>query len=257
MEFLMIRTNFNDIYDSVYCTYYRDDFFVREQKSIDIDLSWDECYGIRTTLSVDLNGYRTHFKGIVTLFFGDKQYPCILFPNNSELEFLKDELSTSRKGYVVYKDKMMDATKIKHPKEHQYENDVKTISPPLIDPYQYVPLEYLLSDIHTDGKELYEIKLFGSPKEPISGITQSIIDKIPDEFKEGYFLIEERRTQKLTVTKYPTLGKLNFNKVMDVHRIAQEVNMMRSCDNTIIPEVEDKYKIEQHGFDKYSFKKRK
>lgn len=55
------------------------------------------------------------------------------------------------------------------------------------------------------------------------------------------------------------LKKVQFYKVMDAFTIYQEISMyvdgcLSSPGNQII-EVEDKYKIEGHGFDRYSFKK--
>lgn len=57
----------------------------------------------------------------------------------------------------------------------------------------------------------------------------------------------------------PPLNKYKFYKIFDTYQAFQEISMFISnilvSDKKIMVDIEDKYKIEQHGFDKWSFRK--
>jgi len=62
-----------------------------------------------------------------------------------------------------------------------------------------------------------------------------------------------------TITVNPNLSKLQFYKVFDTFQCFQELDTYicgkLSFPQNVMVEIEDKYRIEQHGFDKHSFRK--
>lgn len=69
---------------------------------------------------------------------------------------------------------------------------------------------------------------------------------------------QKRKHTEYYLTKNPNLDDLKFQRVMDGHLLYQEINMFlgRICspENNMV-EISEKDRINQHGFDKYSFRK--
>jgi hypothetical protein len=72
-------------------------------------------------------------------------------------------------------------------------------------------------------------------------------------------LVQQKRKQtEYYLTKNPNLDELKFQRVLDGHLLYQEINMFLGCicspENNMV-EISEKDRINQHGFDKWSFRK--
>ena len=76
-------------------------------------------------------------------------------------------------------------------------------------------------------------------------------------FVENKFICVDFYNNQITVN--PNLSKMQFYKVFDSFQCFQELDTYicgkLSFPQNVMVEIEDKYRIEQHGFDKYSFRK--
>lgn len=95
-----------------------------------------------------------------------------------------------------------------------------------------------------------------------------VLDKIATAFGKKIHLSEDFLIENkficvdfcgAYITVNPNLKSLQFYKVMDAYQCYQELDSYicgkLSFPHNVMVEIEDKYKIEQHGFDKWSFRK--
>lgn len=79
------------------------------------------------------------------------------------------------------------------------------------------------------------------------------------KYMSPIIVIEEGRySHKNTIIKNALLKKYQFYKVIDAYQAFQEIDMFLSGvlapENRPVTEIADKYKIQEHGFDKWSFR---
>ncbi len=94
----------------------------------------------------------------------------------------------------------------------------------------------------------------------ISSTISRVDDIINSSFSDidiPYYLIECNNVS-ITVS-LPILRNINFDKILDNNECYQSIEMCinKKYNKEVTVDIEDKYKISQHGFDKHSFKHRK
>lgn len=128
-------------------------------------------------------------------------------------------------------------------------------------------LDYIES-ILEDKPTRYFTKVYGEFKDVVNEILNFDLIELHREFNTPYFVYDRnsnpsrdrwgfRGYEEFIVN--PILKEYQFYKVFDAYQTFQEIQMYVSgvlgTNEKEIIEVEDKYKIEQHGFDKFSFRK--
>jgi hypothetical protein len=127
--------------------------------------------------------------------------------------------------------------------------------------YSFDSLEAALAKFGLDFKTISRTSFprnLNSIKEYFSN-NQNVHSDLCAEYKSPIVTITNGRYNHVSVTKNDILSQYQFFKVLDPYSAFQELEMflggIMAPENKKMIEISDRYKIEEHGFDKWSFKK--
>lgn len=213
---MRIISNFKDYYDGVAHQFFdKDLIYVRKEEIICDDIK--EISKKLNLFSKDIRNPTIHFCGTF-----DSLYCSIIF--------------FCGKSYPFYHNYYID--KIFFTKEEVLEYSELAIGKRL---YNWHDSSYKANEIFALSEKSSNINTeYNSP------IVVLTIDR-DNNYNNKYKLI-----------KNYNLSKFNFANIIDPYTAFQEIFMFMNSiyrNEKVIPEVDDKYKIQQHGFDKFSFRK--